>query len=330
MPRRPRQDTPGSWHHVMNRGIARRTIFEREDDIRGFLAVLACHVRAGDLELHADAVLTTHYHLLVRSLEGRLGEVMRAAQTAHSRSFNRSRRRDGPLVRGRYRSVPVGSDRYRRALVGYIDANPVQAGLVDDPTRYRHGSARAYATRSGPPWLSRGWVEEEVRAAAGSVTYEPADYPRIVRSWMSQPLRALVERRLERPWGRDPVDDLLRAAPPQVLEWMRRKVRVADGAGATLPVVEPSGLKIAVEQVQIELGIPVPRSCRVEAGWHVALAGLAVELGDVPGKEVASWLDCSEMRVTRLVRMHREWLLRQPAYAARAQEIACRALAVWR
>ena len=28
MDRRSRGDVPGSWHHVMNRGIARRTLFE--------------------------------------------------------------------------------------------------------------------------------------------------------------------------------------------------------------------------------------------------------------------------------------------------------------
>ena len=51
MPRRPRYDAPGRLHHVMNRGIARRTVFETRADIRYFLALLAREVRAGRLEV---------------------------------------------------------------------------------------------------------------------------------------------------------------------------------------------------------------------------------------------------------------------------------------
>ncbi len=41
MARRDRQDQPGSWHHVINRGIARRPLFEGREDIRYFLSRLA-------------------------------------------------------------------------------------------------------------------------------------------------------------------------------------------------------------------------------------------------------------------------------------------------
>ena len=43
------------------------------------------------------------------------------------RRFNRGRKRDGPLVRGRFLSRPVHSLEYREVLVRYIDRNPVQA-----------------------------------------------------------------------------------------------------------------------------------------------------------------------------------------------------------
>lgn len=46
MPRRPRFDAPGLLHHVMNRGIARRRVFETRRDMRYFLALLAVEVRA--------------------------------------------------------------------------------------------------------------------------------------------------------------------------------------------------------------------------------------------------------------------------------------------
>ena len=70
MARRPRLDCEGAWHHVMNRGIARRPIFEGRGDIRFFLSRVARAVRRGELEVHAYCVLPTHFHMLVRSPAG--------------------------------------------------------------------------------------------------------------------------------------------------------------------------------------------------------------------------------------------------------------------
>ena len=102
MARHPRCDGPNTWHHVMNRGIARRTLFESSADIRYFLAQVAWAVHRGEIEVHAYSILTTHYHLLLRSLTGQLGRVMQQVQTKYSRRFNRGRHRDGSLVRGRF------------------------------------------------------------------------------------------------------------------------------------------------------------------------------------------------------------------------------------
>ena len=165
MTRRPRLDGPGAWHHVMNRGIARRTLFEGSEDIRFFLSRLAGCVRRRQLEVHAYCVLTTHFHLLVRSPGGELSAVMRQAQLEYVRRFNRKRRRDGPLMRGRFTSKLVLSLTYRRVLVRYIDANPVRAGICTDPREYPFGSASQYARRAGPPWGVRSWVEGFVRQA---------------------------------------------------------------------------------------------------------------------------------------------------------------------
>ena len=85
MPRIARADRPGFWHHVTNRAIARRTLFERREDFRVFIAALACAVRRGEIEVHAFCLMGTHYHLLVRSLLGELGSAMRRIQLVYSR-----------------------------------------------------------------------------------------------------------------------------------------------------------------------------------------------------------------------------------------------------
>jgi len=46
-------------------------------------------------------MMITHFNLLVRSAVGRLSEAMRIIQNPLVRWFNRTRKRDGPLFRGR-------------------------------------------------------------------------------------------------------------------------------------------------------------------------------------------------------------------------------------
>ncbi len=159
MARLPRGDSPDSWHHVINRGLAKRPLFETRADIRYFLSRLAREVRAGRIEVHSWCVLTTHFHLLIRSPVGELSEAMRLVQNAYSRWFNRRQKRDGALIRGRFFSKPVTSLQYRLQLVRYIDANPITARLVTRVGQYPYGSAHQYVHGHGPRWLTRQWVE---------------------------------------------------------------------------------------------------------------------------------------------------------------------------
>ena len=233
----------------MNRGIARRTLFEVREDIRYFLSRLAWSVHDGKLEVHAFSVMTTHFHLLVRSPAGELSDVMRQVQLDYVRRFNRTRRRDGPLVRGRFLSKPVLSLTYRKVLVSYIDRNPVRAGICGDPRGHPFGSAACYARSSGPPWLARSWVEEAVRSAMGADEYEPGDYARVFGSGTEADDR-LVERRVTSPGRSDPLDDLVAATPDRVLSWMRWKARLADGTEPGLCVVDPVSVDAAVREAR--------------------------------------------------------------------------------
>jgi hypothetical protein len=70
-------------------------------------------------------------------------------------------KRDATQVRGRLFSKRVRSLRYRRTLVRYIDANPVQARLASCTWDCRFGSARAYVHGRIPPWLATSWTKAE-------------------------------------------------------------------------------------------------------------------------------------------------------------------------
>ena len=263
MARHARYDSPGSWHHVMNRGIAKRTLFESELDIRAFLARLACSVRAGRIEVHAYSILTTHFHLLVRSPEERLSETMQLLQNSYSRWFNRSRHRDGPLYRARFRSKRVDSDEYRIDLLRYIDDNAITAGLAETPAAYPYSSAFHYAQPRGPVWLERGWVESFVMELTRTREYLPEDYPGAFGEPLPAGLRRLIERRIElQSAGIDPLGDLIGAAPPHVLDWMRRKAKLADGTSVGLPVCDAADVTSIVADASA-----------ARANWRLASVG---------------------------------------------------------
>jgi len=313
----------------MNRGIARRTVFEEPRDVRFFLSRLARAVRAGWIEVHSYCVLTTHFHLLVRCPDGNLSQAMCRVLDEYVRWFNRSRRRDGPLFRGRFRSRPVESIEYRRRLVNYIDANPVQAGLAKTPFSYPHGSALWYARRRRPPWLERKWVEEETRALSGSPEYDPHYYVELFTKLPSQGLTRLIEQRIESgARGPDPLDDLLGLAPERVRDWMCRKAALADGTGIGLPVCDPAIVRglIAEERMKRPDWRPA-RMPHYGDTWQLLEIALLRELCGSTWATIGCQLGIQGQRAMRAYGQHAPTLKSEPEYGENTARLASTAIA---
>ncbi len=328
MARSPRCDGPGVWHHVMNRGIAKRTVFEDARDVRFFLSRLARAVRAGWIEVHSYCVMTTHFHLLVRSLDGELSRAMCRVLDDYVRWFNRSRMRDGPLFRGRFRSRPVESYEYRCRLVHYIDANPTLAGIVVAPALYPHGSARWYARDRGPIWLERSWIEAVARENNFDVDYDPRQYFGLFASPLSPALVRVIERRIQSGVrGPDPLDDLIDAAPEQVRDWMRRKTVLADGTSIDLPVCDAQDTRglIAERRAQrSEWRLSLRRqSCDA---WQLLEVALLRGLCGLGWAETSSQLGVSDQVAMRMHRDHGRLLNLDTEYADAASRLASEAI----
>ncbi len=320
MPRISRQDEPGQWHHVFNRAIARRTLFERREDYRYFLANLARAVRRGEIEVHAYCLMGTHYHLLARSPQGRLADAMQRLQLAYSRWFNRSRRRDGSLVRGRYGSKPVRTLSYRRVLVRYIDMNPCSARLVKTPSMYAWGSARHYATPSGPPWLEREWVESEVARECQVSRFRPELYDAIAVGQNPLELAQIVEARMRHKDGVDPWDDIVTASNPATRQWMIRKAILADGTRPGLPLVAVSRLDRIIEEKRVHEAWVVQRGKSARDGWSIAHVGLSRDLCGQTLRAIAQRMKVSETKVRRLYAAHRAEMRACTEYSRRIAE----------
>ena len=328
MARRDRCDGHGVMHHVVNRGIAKRTCFETRRDIRKFLAELARAVRRGEVELLAYCILTTHFHLVLRSPLGRLSEGMRRAQNTFVRHFNRLRRRDGPLFRGRFWSRPVQSDAYLRLLIRYVDHNSPEARLVERSDAYPWGSAWHYTRGDGPRWLSRGVVEGLVTSAFADGRYTPERYVELFGRPVTSAQADLVERRFRlRVAGLDPLDDLLTAAPSAVLEWMTRKAKLADGTRPGVPIADPASMlsSVAAERACDPDWRVKPRRNRV-VGWDVLAAGLLRLHTGCTYHEVVARTGVTSRTARDRLRAHHDLLLADEGYAGRAADVLQRAV----
>lgn len=331
MARRPRADSPGSWHHVINRAIAKRPYFESRSDKRYFLARLASEVRAGRLEVHAFSLMTTHFHLLVRSPIGELSEAMRRVQCAYSRHFNRRRRRDGPLIRARFFSKRVDTEPYRRSVVRYIDANAVRAGVVATSADHEFGSARSFVAGPCPRWLSSEWVVRRALELSEAAEFNPSAYlstfgPRVGVDIES--LCQLIELRMASTCELDPLEDLVGATPLQVRRWMIHKARLADGVEIGLPVCGPPAVHRALERYLDAHGEwLVDHDSRTWRGSILARAGLLRDLCSLPFARIARICGNRVWSATRQVELHHVSIADDGGYAATVSEVAREALA---
>jgi REP element-mobilizing transposase RayT len=315
---------------VVNRGIAKRPYFEARSDKRYFLARLAAEVRAGRIEVHAFTLMTTHFHLLVSSPVGDLSGVMRRVQNAYSRYFNRRRRRDGPLIRARFFSKRVATDRYRDAVVRYIDLNAVRARIVKDAVAHEFGSARAFALDRRPPWLSADCIERRALALTGESEFSGSTY---LRAFGSSGPRSddavveLVEARMRSAGDVDPLDDLIGQTPAQVRAWMARKAELADGHPLGLPVSGPATVARAVSQHVAGKGDWVVQTSRsAYRGSEVAHVGLLRDLVAAPLEQIGQQLDLTYGAVQRRLRLHRRLMPADEQYQERLGRLSRAAL----
>lgn len=324
MPRRPRQDEPGAWHHVMNRGIAKGPIFASAREARFFLAQLAREVRRGELEVLAYSLLTTHFHALVISKRGSLGRAFQRIESPYVQRFNLHYDRDGGLVRGRYTSRRVRSDAYRETLISYIDRNPADAGIVPHGGAYPFGSAYHYVRSRGPIWLSRAWIEDRVRRTSPSGRFEPEAYLRLFSRGVRPSRLRWVEEQVRTGALDSPVvDRFMKNIPGRVLRYLRARARLADGSDRPTMLVDPTSVEDALAAaVRREGAMPLPTGRGTRDGWRVLRAGLLRDLCGLVFAEIALRTAVSTPTAHRDHRCHKVHVLRTSAYASASERVS--------
>lgn len=202
MPRHPRLDAPGSFHHVMNRGARKQRVFGDDDSYLRFLELLAQLPARFGVRVHAFALMPNHFHLLLEAGPLGLRGAMQFLQGQYSRWLNAERSWDGPVWRSRYTSRLIEDEPYLGHVLAYIHRNPVAARVCTHEDQARWTSHPHYTGDSPrPSWLT---TSELLEVFGGVALYR--DY-----------LEGMRTRRQQPPEGFDP-DQLwggpVRAAEP--------------------------------------------------------------------------------------------------------------------
>lgn len=173
MARPLRIEYEGAWYHVMNRGAGYQNIFFNDEDKILFLNLLSEINSRYCIEIHSYCLMSNHYHLLLRTPMANLGRAMRHLDGIYTQRFNKRTGTDGPLFRGRYRSILVESDRYLLLLSRYIHLNPVQAKIVSNPEFFIWSSYPAFLNMVPRPlWLYCDEILNQMSKKSKEIIYQ--------------------------------------------------------------------------------------------------------------------------------------------------------------
>jgi putative transposase len=157
MARRRRICPAGDVFHVLNRAVARLTIFEKPEDYNAFLRVLHETWLIVPISIYSMMVMPNHWHFVVQPrTDDEVTEFFRRLTLTHTMRWHAHYETSGTghLYQGRFKSFPIQSDHHLLRVMRYVERNPVRAGLAELAQSWLWGSAFARSGNSESfPWL---------------------------------------------------------------------------------------------------------------------------------------------------------------------------------
>ena len=124
-----------------------------------FCDLLAKVSRPETFLVRAYCLMTTHYHLLVETPTAELSEAMRDLNGIYAKWFNKEHGFRGHVFEQRFHAVDVEKEWHLLEILRYLALNPVRAGLVSTPGRWRWGSfAVVMGGVRAPSFLDVSWT----------------------------------------------------------------------------------------------------------------------------------------------------------------------------
>ncbi len=157
--RLPRVDIPGATYFITC-CIERQRPFFKRGKLADLIVELYAEARdAGRITLHAYVVMPDHYHVILTLREET--SISALVRRAHSLFWRRGvqwlPRNVGRVWQRRFYDHVIRDEKDWQERVAYVHANPLTAGLVEDPVAYAWSSCRYWETGEGPVQCDALW-----------------------------------------------------------------------------------------------------------------------------------------------------------------------------
>ncbi|MEO8053023.1 MAG: transposase [Acidobacteriota bacterium] len=118
---------------MLNRGIGRRKLFNKDADFEAYLELLAAATSRVPMRILGFCLMSNHWHLVLwPHKNGDLSAFMRWLSNTHVRRHHQHYQSygEGHIYQGRFKHFPVQDDGHLLTLLRYVEANPLRAKLV--------------------------------------------------------------------------------------------------------------------------------------------------------------------------------------------------------
>lgn len=149
MPNKPRDFFTGSYYHLYNRGVDKRTIFLNQSFYYHFLKTInffrfySKHKLSEDvpskptlpssdksielIKILCFVLMPNHYHLVVQqTINGGISKFMNNVANSYTRYFNLRTKRSGHLFQGAFKAKAIESPESFLQVTRYIHLNPME------------------------------------------------------------------------------------------------------------------------------------------------------------------------------------------------------------
>lgn len=159
---------PGAIYHVTVHSLDELWPLDNDVARERCLAYIDRALSAHRIECHAFCLMSNHLHLLLRTPDGGLPEAMQQLNSNLARSYNRQRRRRGPVLLAPYDAVLVERQEHLVHVARYDVLNPVRAGICAAAEEWPWSSYRATSgTAPRPRFLTTEWILAQLGGPIG-------------------------------------------------------------------------------------------------------------------------------------------------------------------
>jgi REP element-mobilizing transposase RayT len=115
-----------SFHHVIDRGYLKKTLFYEKNDFEYFLGLLWSVCESHSLIIHSYCLMPNHFHLLLQNPLKNISKAMHLLLLRYAIYFNHRYQQKGKVFERQFLSPIVDTENYLVGVSKYIHRNPLE------------------------------------------------------------------------------------------------------------------------------------------------------------------------------------------------------------